>query len=95
MINEDIETVEETDVDTKEDTSNGKKLICHNDDITPFDVVISALMGVCKMKYEQAVQITYMIHHRGLSIVQEGSEEKLKKMKIGLEQRGIIATIED
>ena len=92
---EDIDILEETDVKEEVDSDSGKKLILHNDDITPFDSVINALVQICKIEYEIAVQLTYIVHYQGKCIVQEGAEDKLKKMKMAFEQRGIIATVED
>jgi len=92
-----METIEQTEVKTEtEDTSqNGKKLILHNDDTTSFEAVISSLIEICKLDEQVAVTITYIIHNRGKSIVQEGSEDVLKKMKDKFRSRDIIATIED
>ena len=89
-----MSTIEETDVETKEDIGKEKKLIIHNDDHHSFDFVIDALMNICELDLEESVQCTYIIHHRGKCVVKEGSEDKLKPMKKTLVDRGLRASLD-
>ena len=77
----------------KEDVSNEHFLILYNDDVHTFDYVIEALVDVCDHEYEQALQCTYIIHHKGKCDVKKGDFEKLKSMKSALIDRELNATI--
>ena len=77
----------------EEDVSNEHFLILHNDDFHTFDYVIEALIDVCDHDYEQAVQCTYIVHHKGKCDVKKGEFEKLKSMKNALIDRELNATI--
>jgi len=99
MKKESKNSVKESPVDfeeteTVEDSKLENKLVVWNDDVNSFESVIHALVTICKLEYEFAVQFTYIIHYRGKCIVQSGDEKKLKPMKEGLDDRGISATIE-
>ncbi|MFW6309653.1 MAG: ATP-dependent Clp protease adaptor ClpS [Prolixibacteraceae bacterium] len=77
----------------KEDVSNERFLILHNDDVHTFDYVIDALIDICDHEYEQAAQCTYIIHHKGKCDVKKGNFEQLKNMKDALINRELNATI--
>jgi len=71
-----------------------KKLIVHNDDVTPFGLVIQTLIEVCGHSLHQAEQCTLIIHHKGQCCVKEGLLNDLKLMKDLISSRGILVTIE-
>ena len=75
-------------------SSSDKFLILHNDDYHTFDYVIDALITVCEHEVEQAVQCTYLVHHKGKADVKKGSYEYLKPMMKGLRTKDLKATIE-
>ena len=62
----------------KEITSKEFNLILHNDPITPFEVVIEALIRFCNHERLQAEQCTHIIHHNGRLSVKQGSYRELE-----------------
>lgn len=74
--------------------SLNKFLILHNDEYHTFDYVIDALIDVCEHEVEQAVQCTYIIHHKGKADVKKGSYDFLKPMMKQLRKKDLKATIE-
>ena len=79
---------------TKEDISNLRKLILHNDDVHSFDFVIESLVEVCEVDLIQAEQITYLVHYKGKCDVKKGNYDFLKPYKEGLVDRGLEVTID-
>ena len=69
-------------------------LILHNDDVHSFDYVINALVEVCEHTFEQAVQCTYIAHHKGSCDIRKGKLEQLKPIRDILTERELITTIE-
>ena len=74
--------------------SLNKFLILHNDEYHTFDYVIDALIDVCEHEVEQAVQCTYIVHHKGKADVKKGTEDFLKPMMKQLKAKDLKATIE-
>jgi len=69
-------------------------LILHNDDTHSFDYVIDALIDICDHGYEQAEQCTLITHYKGKCDVKKGGFDALKPLKIALNKRELIATID-
>lgn len=84
----------EMENDVKEDISEKKFLILHNDDVHSFDFVIETLIDVCSLDEIQAEQCTFLVHYKGKCDVKKGSINFLKPYKEALNTRGLEATIE-
>lgn len=69
-------------------------LILHNDEHNTFEWVIQCLIEICGHQTHQAEQCAMLTHFKGKCGVKEGSEDKLKPLKDGLNDRGLSATIE-
>lgn len=44
------------------------KVILHNDDLTPMDLVVTILTGVFRKKEAEAVQLMLRVHHEGQAV---------------------------
>jgi ATP-dependent Clp protease adaptor protein ClpS len=73
---------------------NEYMLILHNDDVHSFNYVIDALIDICNHDYEQAVQCTFITHHKGCCDIRKGKFISLKQMKDSLKKMELNATIE-
>ena len=89
-------TVEQIKEDTLEATIAGEKsqLIVYNDDFNTFDWVIESFIDVCNHSFEQAEQLSLIVHYKGKAIAKTSRLEVLKPMKDALVDRGISAVIE-
>ena len=76
------------------DSSIVSKLVVYNDDYNTFDWVIQCFMQVCNHTFEQAEQLSLIIHFRGKATVKTASIDVLKPMKDSLIERGLSAVIE-
>ena len=83
-----------SDYREKKEACNDYLLMLHNDDVHSFDYVIDALIDICKHDYEQAVQCTFITHHKGSCDVRKGKFNSLKQMKDALTAIDLNATIE-
>jgi ATP-dependent Clp protease adaptor protein ClpS len=81
-------------IENKEQQSENKFLILHNDDINTFDFVIESLVEVCKHTEEQAEQCAIITHYKGKCDVKKGDYSSLKPLKDELSQRGLSVTID-
>ncbi len=70
------------------------ELIVFNDDVNTFEWVIECFMEVCKHTFEQAEQLSYIVHFKGKASVKVGSMKELKPMKDSLCEKGLSAVIE-
>jgi ATP-dependent Clp protease adaptor protein ClpS len=82
------------DVDVLLDLDSGSQLIIYNDDVNTFDWVIQSLIDVCSHSFEQAEQLSLIIHFKGKACAKTDSLEVLKPMKDSLTERGLSAVIE-
>lgn len=82
------------DIDTLLDFDTGSQLIIYNDDVNTFDWVIKCLMKVCDHTFEQAEQVSLIIHFKGKACAKTDSLDVLKPMKDALTERGLSAVIE-
>ena len=93
IINSNTETIEETEVTTS--VGKPKVVILHNDDYNTFEHVESCLIRICKMDTQTAKRKTWEVHTKFKTIVAEGNDEYLKKIKLQLRAEGLSVTIED
>ena len=70
------------------------QLLVFNDDFNTFDWVIQCFMEVCNHTFEQAEQLSLIVHYKGRAIVKTGDFDKLKPLKEALVERGLSAVIE-
>ena len=77
-------------------TSQGEmsELIVYNDDFNTFDWVIQCFVEVCDHSFEQAEQLSLIVHFKGKATVKTAPYEVLKPMKDALVDRGLSAIIE-
>jgi len=85
------EKTKETDIDGT--NSFEKTLVLYDDDYHTFAFVIQSLVEICDLPYEQAEQITFLVHFKGKCEVRKGDVEYLKPMHSGLSRRGLKASI--
>lgn len=84
----------EDEVLLDEATGEVSELIVLNDDVNTFDWVIQCLMDVCKHSFEQAEQLSLIVHFKGKAVVKTASFNILVPMKDALCDRGLSAVIE-
>ena len=84
----------EEDVLVEDSVGNLSELIVYNDDINTFDWVIESLMDICSHSFEQAEQLSLLVHFKGKAIVKTASFSVLRPMKDALCERGLSAVIE-
>lgn len=70
------------------------ELIVYNDDINTFEWVIESLIEICNHSFEQAEQLSLIVHFKGKAIVKTASFSILRPMKDALCERGLSAVIE-
>ncbi|MBK7360362.1 MAG: ATP-dependent Clp protease adaptor ClpS [Saprospiraceae bacterium] len=87
------EAIEE-DVMVEDQLGSLSELIVYNDDVNTFDWVIESLMDICKHTFEQAEQLSMIVHFKGKAIVKTDSFNILRPMKDALCDRGLSAVIE-
>ena len=88
----DQETITKEEVETK--TAKPNVVLLHNDDYNTFEKVHECLIRICKLDTDKAWKCTLEVHFNGKSVVAEGDDEYLKKIKLCLSAEGLIATIE-
>lgn len=84
----------EDEVLLEEATGEVSELIVLNDDVNTFDWVIQCLMDVCQHSFEQAEQLSLIVHFKGKAVVKTASFNILLPMKDALCDRGLSAVIE-
>lgn len=87
------EAIEE-DVMVEDQLDSLAELIVYNDDVNTFDWVIESLMDICRHSFEQAEQLSLIVHFKGKAIVKTDSFNILRPMKDALCDRGLSAVIE-
>jgi len=96
MENQYTNAIDDLMVEVEKEALNGletSQLIVYNDDVNTFDWVIQCLMEVCGHTFEQAEQLSIIIHFKGKAIVKTGGAESLKPMKEELIVRGLSAAV--
>ena len=89
-----FEELEEVLVAEKTTNDEESQLIVYNDDFNTFDWVIQCFVDVCSHSFEQAEQLSLLIHFKGKAIIKTASYGVLKPMKDALLDRGLSAVIE-
>lgn len=77
--------------DSKSDIYN---LILWNDHVNDIMDVIISLYEVCKLSNEDCIRVTMEAHNKGKSVVKRGSLDEMSKLKQGLNDRNLEATVE-
>ncbi|MCO6462319.1 MAG: ATP-dependent Clp protease adaptor ClpS [Saprospiraceae bacterium] len=75
-------------------TVNQQELIVYNDDYNTFEWVINCFVEILKHTFEQAEQLSYIIHFTGKASVKIGSYYTLKPLKEALIDKGLSVVIE-
>jgi ATP-dependent Clp protease adaptor protein ClpS len=75
-------------------TGDQSQLVVYNDDINTFDWVIQCFMEILNHSFEQAEQLSLIIHFSGKASVKTAPFEELKPKKEALIDRGLSAVIE-
>lgn len=88
-----VEDLEEVLV---QDVVSGERsqLIVYNDDFNTFDWVIESFIEICNHSFEQAEQLSLIVHFKGKAVAKTATFKVLKPMKDALVERGISAVIE-
>ena len=79
---------------SKENLSDKRFLILHNDDKNTFDFVIEILIEVCNHDEIQAEQCAFITHFKGKCDVKKGDVSSLKPMKDKMISKGLSVTID-
>lgn len=70
-------------------------LILHNDSVNDMMHVVVALYEICKLSNEKSMSVMLEAHTKGRSRVKNSSNlDELHSMRLGLERRGLTATLE-
>ena len=69
-------------------------LIIWNDEVNDMLHIILALYEICELGNEDAINVMMEAHTNGKAVAKSGSFEEMNKMKQGLNDRKIEATIE-
>ena len=96
--NHGTQAFEETDVaieDEVSDTGNFSQLIVYNDDVNTFDWVIQCFIDIINHSFEQAEQLSLIVHYKGKATVKTAPKNILRPLKDGLVDRGLSAVIEE
>jgi ATP-dependent Clp protease adapter protein ClpS len=72
----------------------GWNVVLWNDDITPFPVVVAALVKFVELHEDQAIKAAMHIHQHGKGIVATVDREKAEWIKNQLEQLKLTVTLE-
>jgi len=71
------------------------RLLVYNDDFNTFDWVIESFMEVLQHSFEQAEQLSLIIHTKGKATVKTAPKKELEPKKDALLDRGLSAVIEE
>ncbi|MBP8724616.1 MAG: ATP-dependent Clp protease adaptor ClpS [Saprospiraceae bacterium] len=84
----------EEEVQLEDATGEIAELVLLNDEVNTFDWVIECLVDVCRHTFEQAEQLSLLVHFKGRAVVMTAGYDVLKPMKDALCERGLSAIIE-
>jgi ATP-dependent Clp protease adapter protein ClpS len=79
----------------KMSTEGSHKLLLWNDEVNDMLHVVLALYEICGLDNEEAMRIMLEAHNKGKAVAKSGTEKEMMKMKQGLNDRGIEATVEN
>ncbi len=97
LFNSGLEEREEVLLDEdleEEDLGHSAQLIVYNDDVNTFEWVIECFMEVLNHTFEQAEQLSLIIHFKGKATVKTAPLRVLRPKKDALIERGLSAVIE-
>ena len=94
MLSSSSRTEEVSLEDQLTDIGQISQLIVFNDDFNTFDWVIQSFMEICNHSFEQAEQLSLIIHFKGKATVKTAPHTVLRPMKEALVDRGLSAVIE-
>jgi len=77
------------------DNEGEYKLILWNDQVNDMLHVVLALYEVCGLNNEDSLRVMMEAHNKGKAVAKSGSMEDMNRMKKGLNDRGIEATVEN
>lgn len=77
------------------DEISSAKLLVYNDDHNTFDWVIKCFIDILNHSFEQAEQLSLLIHLKGKAVVKTASKKELLPKKDALIERGLSAVIEE
>lgn len=83
------------DTDILVDSGKSAQLIVYNDDVNTFNWVIESFIEILQHSYEQAEQLSLLVHFKGKAIVKTDTFKALKPKKDALVDRGLSAVIEE
>ena len=83
------------EIDVLVDSGKSAQLVVYNDDVNTFDWVIQCFMEILQHSFEQAEQLSLIVHFKGKAIVKTATFEELKPKKDALVDRGLSAVIEE
>ncbi|MEM1320030.1 MAG: ATP-dependent Clp protease adaptor ClpS [Bacteroidota bacterium] len=96
LFNQSVEELEEVLLEEElADVGNVAQLVVYNDDFNTFEWVIQCFVEVLKHGFEQAEQLSLLIHFKGKATVKTSTKTVLKPFKDALTERGLSAVIEE
>lgn len=69
-------------------------LILWNDSVNDMLHVVLALYEVCGLDNEESMKVMMEAHTKGKALVKSGSYKEMMELKLGLNDRGLEATVE-
>ncbi len=78
---------------TKDQLTEERNLILHNDEYNTFDFVIDSLIEVCDHDVITAEQITLIVHHKGKCSIKSGDLKELQPFRTEMTNRGLTVSI--
>jgi len=94
MIDEDILTEKDVDLDSAISKLLEQQIVVYNDDVNSFEHVILCFIKYCNHDLIQAEQCALIIHNNGKCAVKNGTYSKLKPICEALLDNGLRAKIE-
>lgn len=91
---QELEEVLLEEIEEEVRSGDNAQLIVFNDDFNTFDWVIESFIDICNHSFEQAEQLSLIVHFKGKATVKTGAFSLIKPMKDSLIDRGISAVIE-
>ena len=91
---QELEEVLLEEIEDEVRSEDNAQLIVFNDDFNTFDWVIESFIDICNHTFEQAEQLSLIVHFKGKATVKTGAFSVVKPMKDNLIDRGISAVIE-
>ena len=89
------EVLIEEEILTESEVGSTSELVVYNDDVNTFDWVIQCFVEILRHTYEQAEQLSLIVHYKGKATVKTAARTILVPMKDALLDRGLSAVIED